>query len=177
MLDINTGRFVMGEGLELYPGMKREDFINSKIFKEELRYPEDKDNLTKWEYHLREINIDGFPMKSRVRFSLHDYVEDIILSKPEYYKWPNWPEDRSHEEYAYEIKAYNDAFVAKQLEGTEGMGPNLGYYPTKPWGYIRSNFNLRHRPDVEVVLSYNQVPILKAAGYEFGEYTLEDIWG
>jgi len=177
MLDINTGRFVMGEGLEVYPGMKREEFLNSKLFKEELRYPEDIENKKKRQYYIKEQNIDGFAMKLSIRFSLHDYVEDIILSKPEYYDWPNWPEDRTEEEYAYEIKAYNDAFVAKQLEGTEGMGPNLGYYPTKPWGYIRSNFNLRHMPRVEVVISYNQVPILKAAGYDFGEYTLEDIWG
>lgn len=177
MLDINTGRFVMGEGLELYPGMKREDFLKSKIFEEELMYPEDKENLEKKIYYIKKQNIDGFFMELTVIFSLHDYVEEILMSKPEYYAWPNWPDDKTEEEYAYEIKAYNDAFVAKQLEGTEGMGPNLGYYPTKPWGYIRSNFNLRHRPDVEVVISYNQIPILEAAGYDFGEYTIEDIWG
>jgi len=177
MLDINTGRFVMGEGLELYPGMKREDFISSKIFKEELRFPEDRDNLTDRLYYLREQNIDGFTMKVSVRFSLHGYVKQIVMSKPEYYDWPDWPEDCSPEEYAYEIKAYNDAFVAKQLEGTEGMGPNEGYYPTKPWGYIRSNFGLRYTPDVEVVINYNEIPFLKAEGYDFGNYTIEDIWG
>jgi len=175
MLDINTGRFVMGEGLELYPGMKREDFINSKIFKEELQHEKDKENKTKWQYALKDQIIDGMPMSVIVRFSLHDYVEKIILSKPEYYKWPNWPEDRTEEEYAYEIKAYNDAFVAKQLEGTEGMGPNLGYYPTKPWGYIRSNFNLRHRPDVEVVISYDVVSFMEADGYDFGNLSVEEM--
>jgi len=175
MLDINTGRFVIGEGLELYPGMKREDFFNSKIYKEELLHEEDREDLTNRQYCLKDQVIDGMLMSVIIRFSLHDYVEDIILSKPEYYKWPNWPEDRTEEEYAYEIKAYNDAFVAKQLEGTEGMGPNLGYYPTKPWGYIRSNFNLRHMPHVEVVISYNQVPILKAAGYTFGKRSPLDI--
>ena len=175
MLDINTGRFVMGEGLELYPGMKREDFYKSKIFKEELRHSEDKDNYTDRLYDLKVQNIDGFLMDISVMFSSHDYLEEITLSKPEYYDWPNWPEDKTEEEYAYEIKAYNDAFVAKQLEGTEGMGPNEGYYPTKPWGYIRSNFNLRHMPHVEVVISYNQVPILKAAGYTFGKRSPLDI--
>ena len=176
MLDMETGRFVMGEGLELYPGMTREEFLKSKIFQEELLRMEDKNDLQSRSYDLRNQNIDGFLMSVTIRFSLHDYVEKIIMSKPEYYDWPDWPEDKTEEEYAREIKRYNDAFVAKQVEGSKGVNTNLCCH-SRAWGAIKSGINLRHMPKVEVKIEYNEIPFLKAAGYDFGDMSIEEIFG
>ena len=180
MLDMETGRFVMGEGLELYPGMTREEFLKSKIFQEELKNPEDKNDLTKWQYRLREQNIDGFQMKVAVRFSFHDYVEEIIMSKPEYYDWPDWPEDKTEKEYALEIKRYNDTFVKKQVE--ESIKKNIvkennyNCY-SGSWGNIGSLCDVRDIPRVEVTIEYDEMPFLKAAGYDFGDMSIEEIFG
>ncbi len=157
MLDLETGRFYWGDGLELYPGMSKEEFRKSKVFQCELKNEEDKNNLSKRRFHLREQNIDGFQMKVAVRISFFGYVEEIILSKPEYYNWPNWPKDRTEKEYALEILAYNDAFVRKQIE--EGMaGKNieirsLRFFASK-WGAINSMCDLRDIPRVEVIIRY-----------------------
>lgn len=173
MLDMETGRFVMGEGLELYPGMTREEFLKSKIFQEELLRIEDKNDLKSWSYDLRNQNIDGFLMSVTIRFSLYDYVEEIIMSKPEYYDWPDWPEDKTEEEFAREIKRYNDAFVAKQVEGSKGVNFKLGSQLVT----IKSTISLRHMPKVEVKIEYNEIPFLKAAGYDFGDMSIEEIFG
>lgn len=180
MLDMETGRFIMGEGLELYPGMTREEFLKSKIFQEELLYSEDKKDLNSRSYDLRDQNIDGFWMSVAVRFSLHDYVTDIILSKPEYYKWPDWPEDRTEREYAHEIMHYNDAFVRKQVEMSIAKNivkENDYNCYSGAWGYIGSGCDLRDIPRVEVKIEYNEIPFLRAAGYDFGDMSIEEIFG
>ena len=137
MLDLETGRFYWGEGLEIYPGMSKEEFCRSKVFETELLRPEDKEDANRETYVLRTQEIDGFRMDVAVEISLFGYVEAIILSKPEYYNWPNWPKDRTEKEYALEILEYISAFVQKQIE--EGMaGKNieirsLHYFASK-WG-------------------------------------------
>ena len=175
MLDMKTGKITWGDGLELYPGMKRTDFFESKIFKEELYHEEDKRNLTKRRYFLKIQNFDGINMAVTIRFSLNDYVEDIIITKPEFYNWPNWPEDIPFKKYAYEIKAYNDEFVRRQTESTGGVHALPGCFPSEPWGYIRSNISLIHTPSIEVVLHYDEIPFLKAEGYDFNKYSLLEL--
>ncbi len=157
MLDLETGRFYWGDGLELYLGMSREEFRKSKVFDTELLHPEDKEDEKCGTYDLRTQEIDGFRMDVSVEISILGYVEEIILSKPEYYNWPNWPEDRTEKEYALEILAYNDAFVRKQIE--EGMaGKNIEIrslrFFTSKWGAINSMCDLRDIPRVEVIIRY-----------------------
>ncbi len=157
MLDLETGRLYWGDGLELYPGMSKEEFRKSKVFAKELLHPEHKEDEKRRTYDLRTQEIDGFQMDVSVRISFFGYVEEIILSKPEYYNWPNWPEDRTEKEYALEIQAYNMAFVRKQIE--EGMaGKNieirsLDYFASE-WGAINPRCDLRDIPRVEVIISY-----------------------
>ena len=156
MLDLETGRFSWGEGLELYPGMSKEEFRKSKIFENELLRPEDKEEDCRM-YDLRTQEIDGFRMDMEVRFSKSGYVSEIFLSKPEYYKWPNWPKELTEKEYALEILEYNKAFVRKQIE--EGMaGKNIMirslYFFTSKWGDINTMCDLRDIPRVEVTIHY-----------------------
>ena len=175
MIDMKTGRFTWGDGLELYPGMTREDFFKSKIYAEELKNEKDKENLTKWQYSLKKQNIDGMEMSVLIRFSSHDYVEEIIITKPEFYNWPNWPEDIPFKEYAYGIKAYNDEFVRRQTESTGGVHALPGCFPSESWGYIRSNISLIHTPSIEVVIRYDEIPFLEKKGYDFSKYSLLEI--
>ena len=175
MLDMKTGRFTWGDGLELYPGMTREDFFKSKIFKEELKWSEDATDYERRDYSLRTQNIDGMDMAVLIVFSLKNYVQEIIITKPEFYNWPNWPEDIPFKEYAYGIKAYNDEFVRRQTESTGGVQALPGCFPSEPWGYIRSNISLIHTPSIEVVIHYRKARPERNDGIDYGKLSFREI--
>ena len=157
MLDLETGKFSWGEGFELYPGMSLEEFRKSKVFQCELKNPEDKNDMSKRSFCLREQTIDGFQMVVAVDISMFGYVEEIILSKPEYYNWPNWPKELTEKEYALEILDYNRAFVRKQIE--EGMvGKDIKVRSLQSfadeWGGIGTACDFRDIPRVEAKIRY-----------------------
>ena len=140
-----------------------------------MYHEKDRTNLTKRSYFLKIQNFDEMKMAVIVRFSLHDYVEEIIITKPEFYDWPDWPTDKSHKEYAYGIKAYNDEFVRRQTEATGGVQALQGCFPSEPWGYIRSNISLIHTPSIEVVIYYRKARPERNDGIDYGKLSFREI--
>ena len=169
MIDLATGRFVLREGVELYPGMKREDFFKSELYQNELWDERDKDDETTPYYFIKPQMIDGFEVNLMIWISRYGYIRKIEITKPEFHEWPNWPKDKSEEEYAYEIQAYHIAFLKKQIEGCIEEGEDPSFYYT--WGSIDTTLSLMHHPDVKLIIEYRQAPILKALGkvYSFND--------
>lgn len=179
MIDLKTGRFVLREDVELYPGMKREDFLNSPLFKTELYRESDKEKTRKFSYDLKTQNIDGFKMSITIYFEdddeYGDYVDMIEITKPEFYDWPDgWPNDWNS--YAYSIKKHNDEFLEKQIQNRIREGKELWF--DYDWGSITSSISLMHTPHVMITIRFNIIPFKEAKGKKFKglkELTLEDI--
>lgn len=172
MLDLKTGRFVLREGIELYPGMTREDFFKSPLYQTELYHESDKEDPKEYSYFLKTQNIDGFEMSLDIYVSDYDYVDRIEITKPEFYDWPDWPKGISEEDYAYSIKRYNDEFLERQIRGNIRAGNELWF--DYEWGSITSSINLRHTPNVKLTIRYDEIPFLEAKGMTFGSY-LDDL--
>ena len=179
MIDLETGRFVLRKGMELYPGMTREEFFESPFYKEEIRWKKDKDNPREECYHIKTQEIDGYKMDMDIYFSnddeYGDYVEEIEMTKPEYYDWPEgWPRD--WKKYAYSIKRYNDEFLEKQIEGSIREGKELWY--DYNWGSITSSINLRDIPIVMITIRYDITIFKEAKGKKYKrlkDLTLEEL--
>jgi len=165
MLDLKTGRFIIGEGMEIYPGMKREDFLKTEMFKSQLYREKDYGNTTLPCYDLKVQEIDGYRMIITVWIDGFDYIDRIEMSKPEYYDWPNWPEGTDEYEYAYDIKRYNDEFIESQIKGQIREGNSIWF--DCDWGSISSSIGLMHFPQVFINIRYFTVPFLEEEGYEF----------
>ncbi|MNJ58433.1 hypothetical protein D3C77_540660 [compost metagenome] len=172
MIDLITGRFVLKEGVELFPGMTREDFFESPLYKTELYHESDKDDLKNYSYFLKTQNIDGFEMSIDIVVSSYDYVTRIELTRPDFYDWPDWPTDVTEEDYAYAIKKYNDEFLQHQIQGSLREGNELWF--DYDWGSITSSINLRHTPRVMITIRYDEIPFLEAKGITFDDI---DIYG
>ncbi|WP_019640575.1 hypothetical protein [Paenibacillus fonticola] len=172
MIDLTTGRFVLREGVELFPGMTRKEFFESPLYKTELFHESDKDDLKNYSYFLKTQNIDGFEMSINIVVSSYDYVTRIELTRPDFYNWPDWPTDVTEEDYAYAIKKYNDEFLQHQVQGSIREGNEISFRSS--WGSITSSINLRHTPKVMITIRYREVPFLKAKGMTFGHI---DIFG
>ena len=179
MIDLETGRFVLRKGVELYPGMTREEFFNSPIYKKELLWERDREDPREECYDIKTQEIDGYKMDMEIWFSnddeYGDYINQIKMTKPEFYDWPEgWPKD--WDSYAYEIKRYNDEFLQKQIERSIREGKELWY--DYDWGSITSSISLMHTPHVMITIRYRVVPFLEAKGKKIKgleELTLEDI--
>ncbi|WP_048601966.1 hypothetical protein [Rubeoparvulum massiliense] len=174
MIDFETGRFVLREGVELYPGMTREDFFQSPLYATELYHETNKEKPKKRSYFLKPQNIDGFVMSITIYLSSHDYIDEVKITKPEFYDWPNWPEDVSEEEYAYAIKRYNDQFLASQIQGSLREGKELWF--DYMWGSITSSISLRHTPSVKITIRYDEIPFLEAKGMKFDDIDILDLY-
>lgn len=172
MIDLTTGRFVLKEGVELYPGMTREDFFKSPLYQTELYHESDKDNPKKPNYFLKTQMIDGFEMSINIHVSHYNYVDEIKLTRPDFYDWPDWPTDVTEEDYAYAIKKYNDEFLQHQIQGNLRESNELWFQ--YDWGSITSSINLRHSPKVMITIRYREVPFLEAKGIRFDHI---DIYG
>jgi hypothetical protein len=166
MIDLKTGRFVIKEGWELYPGMTREDFLKSPFYLTEVLSDYQKDE-TNFSYGLNPMEIGGYKMMLDIHISYHDYIDEISITKPEFYDWPDWPKDISEEDYAYGIKRYNDEFLEKQIAGNIREGNELWF--DYDWGSITSSINLRDIPHVMITIRYREVPFLIAKGYDLGD--------
>ena len=174
MIDLETGRFILREGVEIYPGMKRDDFINSKLF-EDAFFKDGKVDTNKIFYDFKTQDIDGFKMELTIHFSPQNYIDRIELTHPDFYKWPDWPKDISEKDYAYSLKKYNDQFLMKQIEGSirEGNEIWLDY----DWGSITSSISFYYNPTVMITIRYNLVPILEANGeIDFSNINIDDLF-
>ena len=181
MIDLKTGRFVLREGVEVYPGMTREEFFKSPLYQTELFRERDRENPRERSYDIKDQIIDGYEMSMTIWISnddeYGDYVEEIEMTKPEFYDWPNgWPKDIREEDYAYSIKRYNDEFLQKQIQGNIREGKELWF--EYEWGSITSSISLMHTPHVMLNIRYRVVPFKEAKGKKYkkaSELTSEEI--
>lgn len=165
MIDLSTGKFTLREGVELYPGMTRDEFYLTSLFQTELYRESDKDDPGNRSYYFKPQTVDGYEMSVEVFLSDHNYVTEIELTRPDFYDWPNWPQDISEADYAYSIKKYNDDFLENQIKKSIGEGDEASF--DYDWGSITSSINLRHTPNVKITLRYREAPFLKAKGITF----------
>lgn len=174
MIDLNTGRFVLREGVELYPGMTREDFFKSPLYLTELYHESDRIDPINPSYFLKTQKIDGYEMSIEIHISYHDYVDRIEITKPEFYDWPDWPKGISESDYAYSIKKYNDEFLQKQIQGNIREGNELWF--DYDWGSVTSSISLMHTPNVNITIRYREVPFLEKKGMKFDDIDIEDLF-
>lgn len=165
MIQLNTGKFVLRDGVELYPGMTREEFFNSPLYQTELLRDSDKKDPGKYNYSIKPQTIDGFEMSVDIYISDYGYVDRIELTRPDFYDWPNWPANIKEADYAYDIKKYNDQFLELQLQAGVREGDELSF--RYDWGTIASSINLRHTPHVMITITYREAPFLKEKGITF----------
>jgi len=152
MIDIKTGRFSWAEGKVLFPGMTYADFEQTVLYQNELlkdRYKTDRRNVS---CRLRTQVIDGFPMAMKLVFDHHDFLAEIYMSHPDFYRWPDWPKEYSEEAYHLLIKDHNDRFLATQFQSQIEGGRELSFM--FDWGKISSSFSYVHDPDAIVTLEY-----------------------
>jgi len=144
MIDLETGRFSFGEGKELYPGMKLEDFKQSVLYERELRHEWRKTDENEVFYSLKPQVIDGFEMYMRLHFSSHDdFLEDIIIEKENWEVDEGKPTDKkigrgNNYEYEYSVLSYLHEFLANQLEGAVEDGRELSF--DRDWGTLKTTF-------------------------------------
>jgi hypothetical protein len=174
MIDLITGRFILREGVELYPGMTREAFFKSPLYLTELSHESDKEDPKNSSYFTKTQNIDGYNMSLDIYISDHDFVESIIITKPEFYNWPDWPKAISERDYAYTIKKYNDEFLERQIQGSIREGNELWF--DFDWGSLASSISLVHTPDVKITIRYSEIPFLEAKGYVFDDLSIDDMF-
>ncbi|GIP52984.1 hypothetical protein [Paenibacillus vini] len=165
MFDLDTGKFVIRDGVELYPGMTRETFFKSSLYQTELLRDSDRQDLGKYNYSIKPQTIDGFEMSVDIYVSDYGYVDKIELTRPDFYDWPHWPSNIKEADYAYDIKRYNDRFLEHQLQESVREANELSY--SYEWGSLTSSINLRHTPHVMITIRYKETPFLKARGITF----------
>ena len=178
MIDLKTGRFILREGVELYPGMTRDDFFKSSLYKTQLFRESDKENTRKRSYDLKVQEIDGFQMQMCIYLSnddeYGDYINEIEMTKPEFYDWPDgWPSDWN--DYAYSIKKYNDEFLQKQIQGNIREGKELWF--DYEWGSITSSISLMHTPRVMLTIRFHITSFKEAKGKKYNHSYLKGFIG
>jgi len=156
MLDTETGKFVIKEGKEVYPGMKREEFKKTSLYKENVDEV-NKDNIY---YPLNIEKVDGFNVRIVIGFSPYDdYLEKIKIEKRSWrVSRPTTKKIGRGNDFEYErsVKRYLDRFLAKQLEGNIEGGRELWF--DFDWGTIKTVFHpygIKGPADIKLVIGYD----------------------
>ena len=81
MIDLKTARFILREGVELYPGMTREDFFKWLLYETQLSDESDKENPKRRTYFLKVQNVNGFQMCINIRISLDSSLRVVLYKR------------------------------------------------------------------------------------------------
>lgn len=179
MIDLETGRFILGEGLEVWPGMKLEDFKKTDLYN--LHTSErDKSDKNEIYYRLTLNEIDGFELNIVLDFSPHDdYLENILINKKGWFVHEMETEEKigpsNNFEYENSVLTYLNEFLSSQMEGQIEGGRELTY--SYKWGNITTTFlpySVTASPaKIEIMITYRTrlfKPYRKVK-------TLEELWG
>lgn len=137
MIDLKTGRFILGEGLEVWPGMKREDFRETELYEKYVN-EFDKKIQNKIYYGLLLEEVDGFELDITLDFSEYDdYLENIHIEKRDWQICevpPVYEKIGRANNYEYEnsILRYLNEFLSSQMRGQIEGGRELTY--SYKWG-------------------------------------------
>ncbi|NLK62110.1 MAG: hypothetical protein GX287_01540 [Fusobacteria bacterium] len=141
MIDLKTGKFILGEGLEVYPGMKLEDFKKTELYKS-YTIDRKKTDKNEWIYPLTIGKIDGFELNINIFFDDDGYLEDIEISKKGWYVHEIETEEKigrsNNYEYEYSVLDYLNKFLMSQIEGSVEGGRELWF--DYKWGTIKTTF-------------------------------------
>ena len=161
MIDKETGRFVLGEGKKVYPGMNLTDFKETVLFEEELMDEKDKTEENEYIYRLKLQNIDGFKLRVSLIFDFDNFLKYIEIEKSDWRVPEKGPVEEkvgrgNNFEYEYSVLNYLHKFLAKQLEGSVEDGRELWF--DYEWGEIRTVFTpygaTSSPADIKLVIKY-----------------------
>ncbi len=179
MIDLETGRFTFGDGYELYQGMTKEEFLNSKYFKEKCEIKDEDINFeTEIVFPMENIVIRDIELAIVVHFDLNGRViKRLSITTPEFYGWSSdkWPKD-SYERRKFQMNISDKLgqFLADEVRDSVESGRELGY--SFPWGTIESSYRLEEYtngpPDIKIYIKYYKKVIEPIAGLE--EMSLDD---
>lgn len=136
MIDLKTGKFIFGEGKEIYPGMKLEDFKKTALYLKELLKEGERI------LYLKPQIIDGFELTLDLVFDNDSYLEDIWIEKKDWYVHELETEEKigrsDNYEYEYSVLDYLNKFLMSQIEGQVEGGRELWF--DYKWGTIKTKF-------------------------------------
>lgn len=142
MIDLKTGKFILGEGKEVYPGMKLEDFKKTVIYEKELSNKQDKNDKNEMVYPLITQKIDNFELHFTLMFDKDEYLKYIEISKKGWYVHEIETEEKigrsNNYEYEYSVLDYLNKFLMSQIEGQVEGGRELWF--DYKWGTIKTTF-------------------------------------
>lgn len=153
MLDLETGTFSWGDGYELRYGMTQKEFLESRLFQNEVR-EEERNELYCGIYNLKKQTIDGFQVFVVPLFDGNkpdDLLEQISFTLYDACLWQDWPLELWDENTAKVLRQTGE-FLALQL-GTDVPGGRECWYE-EGWGNIGLSYNLRDFPDIQIKLHY-----------------------
>ena len=141
MIDLETGRFILGEGLEVWPGMKLEDFKKTDLYNV-YTSEDDKSDKNESMYRLKPQKIDGFELDISLMFQIDDYLTYIVIEKKGWFVHEMETEEKigpsNNFEYENSVLTYLNEFLSSQMEGQIEGGRELTY--SYKWGNITTTF-------------------------------------
>lgn len=153
MIDITDGMVDFGDGKVIYHGMTKEEFFESKIYKEELFCEKDKDNKEINIYPLKNQKLYGKEVRILVHFGL-GYVEKVEIDCPEMSNYLEWPDDYDYHMnmFAY-MNRYNHEILEKAFNTQIREGEPTSLSVWDEWGRIGSTYDIRI-PHIAIVIRY-----------------------
>ncbi len=159
MIDLETGNFTFGDGYELYRNMTLEEFKSGKLYPHMLEHESDISDKNEGCYSLKDVKINGINISIVLWFDDNNFLYEIVISTPEFYKWPEWPENNGPQhnfEYEYKILEDLNKVLAYEVQGSVEGGRELNF--RYPWGKIETSFHPNGAsmspPDIKIYLTY-----------------------
>ncbi len=163
MIDLETGRFTFGDGYELYRNMTLEEFKSGKLYEEMLLHESKRTNKNEGSYSFKPIKINDIEVTIVLWFDDNNFLYEIVISTPKFYKWPEWPENNGPQynfEYEYKILEDLNKVLAYEMQGSVENGREL--YFDFEWGEIETRFHPNGAsmspPDIKIYIIYDDFP-------------------
>lgn len=160
MIYAETGIIDFGKDKELFPGMTKEKFFNSKLFKEELMQESDKDRKDDNIFTFKIQQLYDKEVVVTVYLAL-DLVRSVEIESPEMLNYPKWPDNPDYQLNKFkEAKQYIDDILAKTLAIGIKHEELVEIAIEKPWGALNCVYDIK-TPSIYLEIEFDLYAFVK----------------
>ena len=165
MIYAETGKIDLGKGKELFPGMTKEDFFNSKLFKEELIHESDKQNKAANIFTLKVQKLYNKAVIVTIYFAL-GLVKSVEIESPDMLNYSDWTDDPDYQlEKFKQAKLYVDDLLSKTLDIEISSERLIDIGFEKSWGSLNSLYDIK-TPNIYLEIEFDLYSFAKIDNYD-----------